>query len=153
MNAPSSLESEGFELNFTSSSEEETLAWALQFSQKLKAGDCVFLMGNLGAGKTVMSRGICQGLGYQGSVHSPSYALVHEYENSPPIYHIDLYRLPDGADFEEIGIDYYAYAEGISLIEWPERLGQWSLDWQWTIELIYDPDQPDVRHIKATATK
>lgn len=116
----------------------------------LKEGDCVFLLGNLGAGKTVISRGICQGLGYTGSVHSPSYALVHEYENQPPIFHIDLYRLPEGADFEEIGIDYYAYNEGVSLIEWPERLGQWSLDWQWTIESCYDKEDETLRHIKVT---
>lgn len=131
-------------------SEEETLAWAEKFAENLGPGDCVSLWGNLGAGKTVISRGICKGLGYNGSVHSPSYAIVHEYKNHPPLYHIDLYRLPPGADFEEIGIDHYALGDGITLVEWPERLGEWALDWAWILEVQYDQQDPEKRTITAT---
>jgi|TARA_B110000483_G_scaffold25864_1_gene30815 tRNA threonylcarbamoyladenosine biosynthesis protein TsaE len=145
----SDLKPSSIPLDFISSSEEESLAWAEEFSKLIGPGDCVFLLGNLGAGKTVLSRGISKGLGYQGSVHSPTYSLVHEYENDPLIYHIDLYRLPEGADFEEIGLDYYRFNEGISLIEWPERLGHWSLDWTWTIELNYVDADENQRHIRA----
>ncbi len=109
-------------LPFSSASEEETETWAQEFSQFLKPGDSVALHGNLGAGKTVICRGISRGLGYEGTVHSPTYSLVHEYQNDPLIYHIDLYRLPNGADFEEIGVEYYSFNEGVTLIEWPERL-------------------------------
>ncbi len=109
-------------LPFSSSSEEETEIWAQEFSRFLKPGDSIALHGNLGAGKTVICRGISRGLGYEGTVHSPTYSLVHEYQNDPLIYHIDLYRLPNGADFEEIGVEYYSFNEGITLIEWPERL-------------------------------
>lgn len=136
-------------IQVTTSSEEETLAWAQEFASHLSSGDCVSLLGNLGAGKTVVSRGICKGLGYEGSVHSPSYAIVHEYENEPPIFHIDLYRLPEGADFEEIGIDYYAYGDGITLIEWPERLGSWCMEWTWVLDIQYDDQDPDKRIITA----
>lgn len=103
-------------------SEKQTLEWARSFAACLRPGDVVALQGNLGAGKTVVSRGICRALGFQGGVHSPSYALVHEYPNTPPIYHLDLYRLGPHADWHEIGLDHYAFSEGITLIEWPERL-------------------------------
>jgi tRNA threonylcarbamoyladenosine biosynthesis protein TsaE len=103
-------------------SEEETLRWAEDFSRQLNRGDVVALRGNLGAGKTVVSRGIARGLGFTGGVHSPSYALVHEYPNDPPIFHLDLYRLAPHADLHEIGVEHYSFSEGITLIEWPERL-------------------------------
>lgn len=104
-------------------SETETLAWAENFAKSLSHGSVVALFGTLGAGKTVISRGICQGLGFAGQVNSPTYTIVHEYPNpSIPIFHLDLYRLPPYADLEEIGIDYYASQKGVTLIEWPERL-------------------------------
>ena len=103
-------------------SEEETYCWAKEFAHTLKPGDMVAMYGNLGAGKTVMSRGICAGLGFQGTVCSPTYTILHEYPNNPPIFHFDLYRLEGGADLNEIGMDPDYLAQGISLIEWPERL-------------------------------
>ena len=90
-------------------SEEETLAWAEEFGKSLKAGDMVALYGNLGAGKTVMSRGICKGLGFEGAVCSPTYTIRHEY-------------LEPGTELYEVGFDHDYLAKGISLIEWPERL-------------------------------
>lgn len=104
------------------SSENETLEWAKEFAKSLKPGDMVAMYGNLGAGKTVISRGICAGLGFEGTVCSPTYTILHEYPNDPPIFHFDLYRLEDGADINEVGMDSDYLANGISLIEWPERL-------------------------------
>lgn len=104
------------------SSEEQTFNWAVEFGKSLKPGDVVAMYGNLGAGKTVMSRGICKGLGYEGTVCSPTYTILHEYPNTPPIFHFDLYRLESGADINEIGLDVDYLAQGISLVEWPERL-------------------------------
>lgn len=103
-------------------SEGETFAWAEAFGRGLRKGTVVALYGNLGAGKTVISRGICKGLGYAGTVSSPSYTLVHEYPNTTPIYHLDLYRLTPPADLGEIGLDHYMEGDGVTLIEWPERL-------------------------------
>ncbi len=103
-------------------SEKETFDWAKDFAKSLKPGDMVAMFGNLGAGKTVISRGICAGLGFQGSVCSPTYTILHEYPNEPPIFHFDLYRLEGGADLNEVGLDPDYLAQGISLIEWPERL-------------------------------
>lgn len=107
---------------FLSASEEETLAWAEGFAQRLKAGDVVALSGDLGAGKTVVARGVARGLGFTGDVHSPSYALVHEYPGEPSLFHMDLYRLAPGADWQEIGLDHYFEGNGVCLVEWPERL-------------------------------
>lgn len=107
----------------TTHSEAETLAWAKDFARTLKKGSVVALYGTLGAGKTVVSRGICAGLGFSGQVNSPTYTIVHEYPNPEiPLYHLDLYRLPPHADLEEIGVDYYMSQKGVTLIEWPERL-------------------------------
>lgn len=107
-------------MKFTS--EEDTYNWAIEFGKTLKPGDKVALFGNLGAGKTVISRGVCKGLGFEGAVCSPTYTILHEYPNNPPIFHFDLYRLEGGADLYEVGLDPDYLAQGISLIEWPERL-------------------------------
>jgi tRNA threonylcarbamoyladenosine biosynthesis protein TsaE len=105
-----------------SSSEAETLAIAREFAATLKPGDAVALRGPLGAGKTFFAGAVARALGYAGPVSSPSYALVHEYAGKVPVYHMDLYRLAPGADWEEIGLAHYLDGKGICLIEWPERL-------------------------------
>jgi tRNA threonylcarbamoyladenosine biosynthesis protein TsaE len=129
--------------NFTSSSESETLALAAEFAARLKAGDAVSLHGPLGAGKTLFCRGVARALGYEGPVSSPSYALVHEYAARVPVYHMDLYRLAPGADWEEIGLAHYLDGHGICLVEWPERLPEgWSpFTWDVTLEQAGETDR------------
>ena len=105
-----------------SNSENETLAMAADFAASLKPGDVIALEGPLGAGKTLFCRGVVKALGYAGLVNSPTYALVNEYAGRIPVYHMDLYRLAEGADWEEIGLGHYLNGDGICLIEWPERL-------------------------------
>lgn len=134
-------------LSVLTHSETETLAWAQNFGRQLKIGDVVALYGDLGAGKTVISRGICAAWGFTGGVHSPSYALVHEYPNDPPLYHLDLYRLEPPADLHEIGVEHYAFAQGITLIEWPERLEN-QTDWI-TWELRVEHSGENSRRISA----
>ncbi len=110
-------------ISVTTRSEKETFEWAKGFAKTLEKGSVVALYGTLGAGKTVVSRGICAGLGFSGQVNSPTYTIVHEYPNpTMPIFHLDLYRLPPHADLGEIGVDYYMAQKGVTLIEWPERL-------------------------------
>jgi tRNA threonylcarbamoyladenosine biosynthesis protein TsaE len=115
-------------------SEAETLAWARGFAARLGPGDIVALSGDLGAGKTVVCRGIALGLGFGGDVHSPSYALVHEYAGGRlSLFHMDLYRLAPGSDWEEIGLDHYFRQGGVCLVEWagrlpPETAFTWKID-------------------------
>lgn len=116
-------------------SEEETFNWAVEFGKSLKAGDMVALYGNLGAGKTVMSRGICKGLGFEGSVCSPTYTILHEYPNDPPLFHFDLYRLEPGAELYEVGFDHDYLSRGVTLIEWPERLDGQTYDVTYKINI------------------
>jgi len=93
--------------------------FAFAFAKDLKPGDVIALEGDLGSGKTAFCRGICAGLGFDGVVNSPSYAIVHEYPNNPPIYHLDLYRLKNANDLYDLGID--GFSKGITLIEWPRN--------------------------------
>lgn len=134
--------------DFLSDSEQSTLEWAVAFSERLTSGQTVALSGNLGAGKTVVSRGIARGLGFTGNVHSPSYALVHEYPGARlPLFHMDLYRLKAGADWEEIGLDHYFQQGGICLVEWPERL---PADQIFTYRIDIQSEGDDTRRIRVT---
>jgi tRNA threonylcarbamoyladenosine biosynthesis protein TsaE len=129
-----------------SDSEEATLALAAEFAATLRPGDAVALHGPLGAGKTLFSRGVARALGYEGPVSSPSYALVHEYEGKVPVYHMDLYRLAPGADWEEIGLAHYLDGHGICLVEWPERLPEgWN---PFTHEVTLEHDGESGRKIR-----
>ena len=90
-----------------------------------KAGDIITLAGGLGAGKTTLTQAIGQGLeipeGYY--ITSPTFGLLHEYPGRLPLYHMDLYRLGDEEEIEELGFEDYIYGSGLTVIEWPDRLG------------------------------
>ncbi|MBI4726997.1 tRNA (adenosine(37)-N6)-threonylcarbamoyltransferase complex ATPase subunit type 1 TsaE [candidate division TA06 bacterium] len=106
----------------TTNSAEQTQTFGQSLAVRLLPGDVVCLWGDLGAGKTTLAQGICQGLQSKEIAVSPSYGLIHEYRGIYDIYHLDLYRLGNSAQAEEIGITDYLYGQGISIIEWPERI-------------------------------
>ena len=106
-----------------SNSEDDTRRIAAALAKELRAGAIVLLEGDLGAGKTAFVRGLAEGLGINADdVTSPTFTLVHEYRGGRlPLVHVDLYRL-DRADLDEIGLDQDIAAQGITAIEWPDRL-------------------------------
>ncbi|HZJ84151.1 MAG TPA: tRNA (adenosine(37)-N6)-threonylcarbamoyltransferase complex ATPase subunit type 1 TsaE [Syntrophomonadaceae bacterium] len=89
-----------------------------KLSKFLEPQDVVYLIGDLGAGKTTMVQGIALGFNYAGRVTSPTFTLMNIYETSPIIYHFDFYRL-DGEELEDLGLDDYLERDGIAIIEWP----------------------------------
>ena len=108
---------------FELSDETATLALGSSVACKSQLPQVIFLRGDLGAGKTTFSRGFLRGRGHDGSVKSPTYTLVEPYESVPggPVFHLDLYRLGDAQELAYLGLGDYLSAEGILLIEWPER--------------------------------
>jgi tRNA threonylcarbamoyladenosine biosynthesis protein TsaE len=105
--------------------DEDMRAFGHSLAKNLKRSDWVAINGPLGAGKTVLCAGILEGLGYEGEVASPSYAIVHSYE--PPdvlvaVAHVDLYRLDDADELDELGLA-DERSERITLVEWAERFG------------------------------
>lgn len=108
-----------------SNSEEETRRIAAALAPSLAPGSVVLLAGDLGAGKTAFVRGLAEGLGLNpDEVTSPTFTLVHEYRGGRlPLIHVDLYRL-DRADLDEIGLDQDLAAEGVTAVEWSERLSR-----------------------------
>lgn len=97
----------------------ERLGQAL--AAQLRVGDIVALSGTLGAGKTTLARGVLRGLGFAGDVASPTYPIVQIYETQPPLWHVDLYRIEQPEELEELGLD-EARLDAALLVEWPERL-------------------------------
>lgn len=101
---------------------EETFALGRALAASLRSGDVVALSGELGAGKTVLVKAIAERLGFTQPVTSPTFTIIHEYKTSPPLFHIDLYRLNSAQEALDIGIEEYLNGNGICLVEWAERI-------------------------------
>jgi tRNA threonylcarbamoyladenosine biosynthesis protein TsaE len=105
---------------FNSDSSDKTIEIAFDFASKLKRGDVVALLGDLGAGKTLFTKGIGSKFGFAASeISSPTFSLLNIYESQKnTFYHFDWYRLENKKDLENIGAIEYLYGDGISIIEW-----------------------------------
>ena len=103
--------------------ERATEEFGVMLAQSLgDEGLILFLEGDLGTGKTTLSRGLIRALGHQGAVKSPTYTLVEPYENFDfPSFHFDLYRHSDPEEVEFLGVDEYVQPPAVCLIEWPQR--------------------------------
>ena len=101
---------------------EETAELGTRLGAVLEAGDVVTLSGPLGVGKTALARAVLAALGHHGEAPSPTFAIVQPYDDlSPPVWHVDLYRIEEESELAELGLD-SAY-DPVLLVEWPERAG------------------------------
>jgi tRNA threonylcarbamoyladenosine biosynthesis protein TsaE len=107
----------------TSGSEKETFDLAKKLARSFRGKEVVLLMGELGAGKTVFAKGIAAGLDLEDvhQVHSPSFTLVNIYQAKYTVFHIDLYRLENNSEIENLGWEDYL-DNGVIVVEWGERL-------------------------------
>ena len=103
--------------------EGETRAWAMDLAGSLSPGDVLALVGDLGTGKTTLTKYIAEGLGIRRMITSPTFTIVNEYHDPVTLYHFDAYRLEDEEEAFERGLEEYLKdPEAICIIEWPERI-------------------------------
>lgn len=113
------------EMRRTLASEADTLALGRALAACIEPGLTIYLIGELGAGKTTLARGLLRGLGYGGKVKSPSFTLVEVYEFSRLyLYHFDFYRFTDPRELGEAGFREYFNPQSVCLVEWPEKTNQ-----------------------------
>jgi len=131
----------------TTASVEETHALGTELAKTLDAGAVIALYGDLGTGKTHLVKGIAEGLGISPSaVRSPTFTILHTYdEGRRPLYHFDAYRVQTADEFVELGFEEYVYGEGITCIEWADRVE--SLLPPHTIQLTLTHLAPNRRYI------
>lgn len=108
---------------FDSESEEQTLSLGKRVGRGLGRGDVVAIKGELGAGKSVIVRGICEGLGMVQRTRSPSFTFMNRYRGPIDVYHIDLYRIEREGELATLGWEEMLYSDSITLIEWADKLG------------------------------
>jgi len=103
--------------------ENETKKFGFALAKELKAGDVIALIGDLGTGKTALTRYIAEALGVKDDVTSPTFTIVKEYKSgSLPLYHFDVYRLSGVEETYELGFEEYFYGDGVSIVEWADKI-------------------------------
>ncbi len=106
-------------MKYMSNSPEETFEIGLSLGKEGKKGQLICLIGDLGVGKTVFTKGFAKGLGIEEAITSPTFTIVNEYdEGRLPFYHFDVYRIEDVYEMEEIGYEEYFYGQGVTFVEW-----------------------------------
>ncbi|MEY3689263.1 MAG: hypothetical protein RIT37_825 [Bacteroidota bacterium] len=140
--------------SYHSYSEEETRAIGKRFAEKLSPGDIITLAGDLGAGKTEFVRGVCEYFLVHDIVSSPTFTIMNQYIGSNPhddeiaLYHIDLYRIQEEKELQEIGFSECMSDEHvIKFVEWPEKAGSEMRNIDWNVLIKTMPDQEEERLI------
>ena len=137
---------------YRTATEAETIALGERIARQLPARAVVLLIGNLGAGKTTLAKGIVSGLGAAAAdeVASPTFTLIHEYGGGR-VYHIDLYRMEEARELATLGLEDVFDREAVVLIEWGERFPQWMPPER--IEIRIEAGENDEREIAVTGLK
>jgi tRNA threonylcarbamoyladenosine biosynthesis protein TsaE len=109
---------------FVSKDINQTIKFGAKLGRLISKGDIFALTGELGSGKTTLVKGIAKGLGVKDAkyVNSPSFLIVKEYENKIPLYHFDIYRLDDPSSLDTVGYKDYFYGDGVTVIEWADKI-------------------------------
>lgn len=138
-------------------SAEETMAFGEKLGKMLKQGDVLALFGDLGAGKTTFTKGLARGMNLTDDIHSPTFTLIHEHPGKIPLYHVDLYRLNSEAEVEMIGIEEYIFGNGVTIIEWADRMKSMLPDYRLDIdfkmqgdtkrEMTLEAESPEIQKI------
>ena len=137
----------GFGMQITTHSADETQALGQRLAKRLLPGDVIAYFGDLGAGKTALTRGIAQGLGVTDLVTSPTYTIVNEYLTGRiPLFHFDMYRLGSSDELFDIGWEDYLARGGVCAVEWSENVEDALRD-AIHITIAKDPLEPDTRRI------
>ena len=137
----------GFGMQITTHSADETQALGQRLAKRLLPGDVIAYFGDLGAGKTALTRGIAQGLGVTDLVTSPTYTIVNEYlTGRSPLFHFDMYRLGSSDELFDIGWEDYLARGGVCAVEWSENVEDALRD-AIHITIEKDPLEPDTRRI------
>ncbi|MCK5514523.1 MAG: tRNA (adenosine(37)-N6)-threonylcarbamoyltransferase complex ATPase subunit type 1 TsaE [Deltaproteobacteria bacterium] len=118
------METQKAQLVLSSESPEQTLYWGKLLGMLLDGGDVVALIGELGAGKTILTQGIANGLGVGNDyyVTSPTFTIINEYKGRMPVYHLDFYRIESPLEIDNLGLEEYLPGEGVAIIEWAEKI-------------------------------
>lgn len=133
-------------MEFYSHSPEETEAFGAEYAKGLQAGDVIALRGDLGAGKTAFTRGVLHGLGYQGRVTSPTFAIANEYHTErAQVVHFDMYRILDPEALFELGFEEYLDGNHIVLIEWSENIEDALPEKRRTVTITYGAAEDERR--------
>lgn len=130
--------------------EEETFAFGKELGQQAKPGAIYALLGDLGVGKTVFTKGLAEGLGISEPVSSPTFTVVQIYEEGRlPLYHFDVYRIADPEEMDEIGYEDYFFGEGVCLVEWANLIEELMPEQTVWVTITKDPDKGfDYRRIE-----
>lgn len=122
--------------------EEDTRAFGLELARKCVPGTIIGLIGDLGTGKTTLTKSIAEGLGITRTITSPTFTIVQEYrEGRLPLYHFDVYRLHGPEDLFEIGADDYFYGNGVCVVEWADLVLDALPEDAWMIEIEYAEEE------------
>lgn len=137
---PSERSTPSFEISddFISEGAPQTHQWGKALAERLAPGTTVLLVGDLGAGKTTLARGVADGLGIDpDEIHSPTFVLIHEHEGRLPLVHVDAYRVNDPDELVDVGLLEYLGGDGVTLIEWGDQVRSLAPDDAWEVHLSH----------------
>lgn len=122
--------------------EAQTRQFGLELAKRLKKGDVVALTGDLGTGKTALTKYVAEGLGIQEPITSPTFTIVQEYPSGRlPLYHFDVYRLGGPEEMDELGYEEYFYGDGVCVVEWADLVEELLPEDALRIEITYGREE------------